>query len=56
MISMELVSKSSICSFQFLRTSEIQFALFERVEVGKGVLNEFRGKPHSESSSATPKA
>lgn len=33
MISMELTSKSSICSFQFVRTSEVQLALLERVEV-----------------------
>lgn len=32
--------KCSICSFQLVRTSEIQFALFEWVEVGKGVLDE----------------
>ena len=44
MISMELDFwyKCSICSFQLVkRTSEIQFALFERVEVGEGGLDEF---------------
>ena len=40
MISMELASKCSICSFQLVRTSEIQFALFEGVEVGEGIVDE----------------
>ena len=44
MISMELVfSKCSICSFQLVRTSEIQLAVLEGVEVGERVLDEFGG-------------
>ena len=40
MISMELVfSKCSICSFQYVRTSEIKFTFIEWVEVGKGILD-----------------
>ena len=35
--------KCSICSFQPVRTSEIQFALFEGIEVGKGILDEVGG-------------
>lgn len=35
--------KCSICSFQLKRTSEIQFALFEGVQVGEGGLDEFGG-------------
>lgn len=35
---------ASICSFQ--RTSEIQFPLLERVEVGKGVVDEVCREPH----------
>lgn len=46
MISMELASKCSICSFQLVRTSEIQFALFEGVEVGEGIVDEVDGKTH----------
>lgn len=35
------LEKCSICSFQLVkRTSEIQFALFEGVEVGEGGLDE----------------
>lgn len=37
--------KCSICSFQ-KRTSEVQLALLERVEVGQGVPDELRGEPH----------
>ena len=44
MISMELIlSNCSICSFQLVRTSEIQLAVLEGVEVGEGVLDEFGG-------------
>ncbi len=46
MISMELAPKCSICSFQLVRTSEIQFALFEGVEVGEGVVDQFHCKTH----------
>jgi hypothetical protein len=46
MISMELASKCSICSFQLVRTSEIQFALFEGVEVGEGILDELGCESH----------
>ena len=46
MISMELASKCSICSFQLVRTSEIQFALFEGIEVGEGVVDQFDGETH----------
>ncbi len=31
----------SICSFQLVRTSEIQLAFFEGAEVGEGILDEF---------------
>ena len=41
MISILLASNCSICSFQLVRTSEIQFALFEGVEVGEGGLDQF---------------
>ena len=44
---MELISsKCSICSFQLVRTSEIQFAFFEGVEVGEGGLNELSCEAH----------
>lgn len=45
MISMELASKSVVSALfsWFKRTSEIQFALFEGVEVGEGGLDEFGG-------------
>lgn len=40
-MELALKYKCSICSFQLERTSEIQFALFEGVEVGEGRLDEF---------------
>lgn len=46
-ISMELASKSSICSFQFERTSEIQLTFLEWVEVRERILDEFCRKPHT---------
>lgn len=47
MISMELASMCSICPFQLVRTSEIQFAFFERVQVGEGILDELGCEPHN---------
>ena len=50
MISMELISsKCSICSFQHVRTSEIKFAFFEWIEVGKRILNELSRQPHGDN-------
>lgn len=46
MISMELASKSVVSALFSKRTSEIQFALFEGVEVGEGGLDELGGQPH----------
>lgn len=40
MISMELASKCNICSFQLARTSEIQFAFFEGIEVGERIVDQ----------------
>lgn len=38
----------SICPFQrrCVRTSEIELAFFERVEVGEGILNQLGREPH----------
>lgn len=52
MISMELASKSSICSFQFERTSKIQLTFFDRIEIRQGSLDEFGCKPHGEENAA----
>lgn len=41
--------KCSICPFR-KRTSEIQFPLLQRVEVGEGVVDELRGEPHLSSA------
>ncbi len=46
MISMEPASKCSICSFQLVRTSKIQFTLFEGVEVGEGIVDEVDCQAH----------
>lgn len=46
MISMELASKCSICSFQLVRTSEIQFTLFEGVQVGEGICDQLGRQTH----------
>lgn len=47
-ISMQLTSKCSICPFQdgHKRTSEIQLAIFNWVDVGKGILDELDGQSH----------
>lgn len=47
---MELASKSSICSFQFERTSEIQLTFFDWIEIRQRSLDEFGCKPHGEQS------
>lgn len=46
MISMEPASKSVVSALFSQRTSEIQFALFEGVQVGEGGLDELGGQPH----------
>jgi hypothetical protein len=45
-ISTQLASKCSIMLFPAVRTSEIQLALFERVKVGEGGLDEVCCEPH----------
>ena len=47
-ISIQLISKCSVCPFQdgHERTSKIQLAIFNWVDVGKGILDEFDGQSH----------
>lgn len=44
---MELFDQSVVSALFSVRTSEIEFAFFERIEVGEGGLDEVDGETHN---------